>query len=100
MELNIILLNSMPNEWISKAYMHGFYCESITLKICKCFERMEIVESIYEGVVQTSNKKFTRSDTNRAVHNRKTREESASSKTYSETSKSAGKSWQAHKNVC
>ena len=32
------------------------------------FERMEISESIYEGVVEPSYKKNTRSDANRAGH--------------------------------
>ena len=40
-ELNVILLNSMPNSWIRQAYVQGFYFESITLKkSAKMFERM------------------------------------------------------------
>ena len=33
-ELNEILLNSMPNVWIKQACVQGFYCETITFKIC------------------------------------------------------------------
>ena len=41
MELNEILLNIMPNNWIKQAYVQGFYCESITFKSdVKIFERM------------------------------------------------------------
>ena len=29
MEINKILLNSMPSSWIKQAYMQGFYCEYI-----------------------------------------------------------------------
>ena len=51
-ELNEILLNSMPNIWSKQAYVKGFYCESVTFKkAVNMFERMEIAESIYEGVV-------------------------------------------------
>ena len=31
-ELNEILLNSMPNRWSKKAYVHGFDYESIYFK--------------------------------------------------------------------
>ena len=34
-ELNEILLNSMSNRWIKQANVHGFDCETITLKICQ-----------------------------------------------------------------
>ena len=33
-ELNEILLNGMPNIWSNQAYVQGFDCESISLKIC------------------------------------------------------------------
>ena len=57
-ELNEILLNSIPNRWSKKAYVQGFDCESIYFKFfVNTFERMEIAESIYEGVVTTSYKK-------------------------------------------
>ena len=36
-EINGIFLNSMPNSWSRREYVQGFYCESITLKICKHF---------------------------------------------------------------
>ena len=68
-KLNEILLNSMPNSWSKQAYVQGFDCESITFKkSINMFEHMEITESIYEGVVETSYKKLTRSDSNRASH--------------------------------
>ena len=35
MELNEIILNSIPNGYIRQAYVEGFDCEYITLKICK-----------------------------------------------------------------
>ena len=54
-------------------------------------ERMAIVESIYEGVVEPSYKKSIRADVNRAGHCRQMRVESDLSPTYSEMSKSAGK---------
>ena len=41
--LNEILLNSMPNGCSKQKYVHGFYCETITiLKAVNMFERMEI----------------------------------------------------------
>ena len=56
-ELNEILLNSMPTRWSKQVFVQGFYCESITLKkAVNIFERMEISESIYEGVVEPSYK--------------------------------------------
>ena len=51
-ELNKILLNSMPNIWSRQAHLQGFDCESITfIKYSNMFERMEIADSIYKGVV-------------------------------------------------
>ena len=41
------------------------------------FERMEMEESIYEGVVEPSYKKPTREDSNHAGHSRKNRGEAA-----------------------
>ena len=47
-KLNEILVNSVPNIWYKRAYLQGFYCESITFKkSVNMFERMEIAESIY-----------------------------------------------------
>ena len=55
--MNGIFLNSMPNSWSKQAYVQGFYCESITFKkAVNMFEHMEIVESIYEGIVEPSYK--------------------------------------------
>ena len=51
-ELKEILPNSMSNSWSRQAYVQGFDCEFITLKkAVNMFERMEISESTYEGVV-------------------------------------------------
>ena len=78
-KLNEILINSMPNRWYKHAYLQGFDCESITIKkAVNMFERMEIAEFIYGGVVEPSYKKPTRADTNRTVHSRQNRGEAAS----------------------
>ena len=51
-ELNEILLNSTTNSWYKQAYVQGFDCETIyCINDVNMFERMEIDESIYEGVV-------------------------------------------------
>ena len=39
------------------------------------FDCMEIAESVYEGVVETSYKKSTRADTNRSGHSKHKRGE-------------------------
>ena len=45
----------MSNSWSKHAYVQGFDFESITFKrVVNMFERMEIAESIYEGVVEPS----------------------------------------------
>ena len=54
---NAILLNRLPNICSRQAYVRGFDCESITFKnSVNMFERMEISESINEGVVEPSYK--------------------------------------------
>ena len=59
-EINNILLNSMPNSWCKQASVLRFYCEStLILKYVNMFQRMEIAESIYEGVVTPSYKKYS-----------------------------------------
>ena len=74
--LDIIMLNIMPNSWSKQAYIQGFYCELISLKkYVNTFDRMEIAESIYEGVLEPSYKKYTRADINRAGHIKKYRGE-------------------------
>ena len=61
MDLNEILLNSMPNSWSKQAYVQGFDCKYITFKnIVNMFEHMDIAETIYEGVVEPSYKKLMR----------------------------------------
>ena len=60
-ELNEILLNSITNIWSNQSYVQGFDCDTISFKkAVNMFERMEIAESIYEGVVTPSNKKLIR----------------------------------------
>ena len=55
------------------------------------FERMEIAEYIYEGVLEPSYKKPTRTDARRAGQSRKMRRETALSNTQSEMSESSDK---------
>ena len=92
MELKKILLNSMPNSWSRQAYIQGFDCESITFKkAVNIFERMEIAESIYEGIVEPSYKKTTRADANRVGHSRQKRGEASSSRILPKKGESADK---------
>ena len=56
------------------------------------FERTDIVESIYEGLVELSNKYYTSEYATCYGNSRKKRGEAASSHTYSAMSDSAGKS--------
>ena len=66
-ELNEIILNSMINIWYKQAYVQGFDSKSVSFKKdVNMFECMEIVKSIYEGVVEPSYKKPTCSDVNRS----------------------------------
>ena len=46
------------------------------------FEQMDIDEYVYEGLVETSYKKPTRSDSNRADRSRNKRGESTTAKTH------------------
>ena len=47
----------MPNSWYKQAYVKGFGCEYITFKkAVNMFERIEIAESVYEGVLEPSYK--------------------------------------------
>ena len=55
------------------------------------FDCMYITESIHEGVVEPSYKKYTRSYDTRSAHSRKKRGKSALSHTYSAMSERAGK---------
>ena len=78
-DMNEILLNSMPNSWSKQAYIKGFDWEFITFKkAVNIFERMEISESIYEGVVELSYKKHSRKDANLSGHRRHKRGETVS----------------------
>ena len=59
MELNENLLNSMPNSWNKKTYVLVFDCKYITFKNdVNMFEFMDIVEYIFEGVVEPYYKKL------------------------------------------
>ena len=60
------------------------------------FERMEISESIYEGIVETSYKNPIRADANRAGHSRQNRGEAASPWDRPEKGERAGKSIKQH----
>ena len=60
-------------------------------KSVNMFERMEISESIYEGVVEPFYKKSPRTDTNRASHIRIMRGEAALSTSYYEMNDITGK---------
>ena len=53
------------------------------------FEWIDIAESIYEGVLETSYKQYTREDYIHAGHRSKKKGEANSSHTYSVTSESA-----------
>ena len=54
-ELTDITLNRIPNSRSKQPYVQGFDCKSIQYKkAVNIFERMEITESIYQGVVETS----------------------------------------------
>ena len=45
----------MKNGWINQEYVQGFDCETITFKKdINIFEHMEIVDTIYKGVVEPS----------------------------------------------
>ena len=54
--------------------MHGFDCETISLKNANMFECIKIAETIYEGVLEPCYKKYTREDNNCGCHSRKMRE--------------------------
>ena len=60
------------------------------------FERMEISESIYKGVVEPSYKKPTQADANRAGHSRHKRGESSWSCTCPKKGESSGKRRKRH----
>ena len=63
-ELNEIILYSISNGWSRQAYYLGLYFKAVIFKqAINMFDNMEIPESIYEGVVQTSYKtKTTRAE--------------------------------------
>ena len=91
-KLNEILLNSMLNSWYKQTCVQAFDGESITFKrVVNMFERMEIAESIYKGVVESSYKKPTRAYANCVGHIRQKRGEAASAWTCPEKVESAGK---------
>ena len=64
----------MPNSWSRQAYVKEFDRESITFKAAvNMIGHMEITEYIYDGVVEPSYKKPTRSYSNCAGHSKKIR---------------------------
>ena len=73
-QLNEILLDTMKNSWSKQSYVQGFDCETISFKnSIKRSKRMEISESIYEGVVTASYKKATQAEANRTELSRNKR---------------------------
>ena len=91
-EINKKLLNSIPNSWYKKSHVQGFDCESISFKkAVKMFERMEISEIIYEGVVTTSYKKTTRAESNCTGLSRNKKGDATSLNTHPVKNGSAGK---------
>ena len=59
MKLNVFF-NSIPNGWSKPAYAQSFIVNILLKKASNMFECMDIVESIYEGVVGPSYKNTTR----------------------------------------
>ena len=74
-ELNSFLFHSRPNGLIRQAHVQGLDFESVTFQqYFNMFEHMEISESIYEGIVETSYlKKVIIEESNYASHCRKMR---------------------------
>ena len=82
----------MTISWSKQAYVQGFDCKSITFnKSVNMLEQMQIVESVYEGVLIPSDKKPTKAGASRAGQSRQNIVETASSHTYSAMSESNGK---------
>ena len=63
----------MPNDWSRQECVQGFDCEYFTPKAVNMFELMESVEYIYGGVVEHSDKKYTKVDSNHDGHSRQMR---------------------------
>ena len=96
-KLNEIILNIMINIWYKQAYVQGFDSKSISFKKdVNIYECMEILEYIYEGVVEPSYKKPTCSDVNRSGCIRHKRGEAASSWTRLEKGERAVKLRKRH----
>ena len=71
-ELNGIVSHSIPIGWGMQNFLHGFYSETVYFKrLINIFECTEIVESIYEGVVEPSTKKLTNKYSNSSGHSSK-----------------------------
>ena len=52
-KFNELLLHSIPKSWGKKDFLQGFYFEAVTFKKeINMFERLDIVEYIYEGVAE------------------------------------------------
>ena len=76
---------------VSKRMWKVFIVELLLSKTDNIFESMEIVETMFEGVVEPSSKKTTRNVSNQAGRTKQMRGEDASSKLYIEMGKRAGK---------
>ena len=73
-EINNFFLNSIPTRWSKQAHVQVFDCDYITFKkAVNMFERMEIAEYIYEGVLEPSYKQSTMEDSTRDGHIRQKR---------------------------
>ena len=81
MDLNEILLHSMPNLWDGNYFLQGFGFGVVPLKKeINMFEHMNISASIYEVAVEPYAKTLTRADTNRSGRSNKIRGRDYSSK--------------------
>ena len=90
MELNGIVLKSMPNGRSKKADVPVFYCEYITKKAVNIFDIMEIAEDIMKLLCKILIK-LTSVDDNCSAHRRQIRGKAAPQEICSETGKRAGK---------
>ena len=88
-ELNGILLNSMPNSWSKQAYVQVFTANILLLKRLLMCLNPQIFLILFQKVQQNLLTNTTRQDFNRDGHRRLNREEAALSYTYSEMSESA-----------
>ena len=79
-ELNEIIISRMHNVWSKQAYLKGFFSKFPTKRQINIFERMDIAESIYEGLSENFLKIADWPDPNRDDIRRKQIGETAFSK--------------------